>query len=104
MPAVDSCIFWRLGGHETQVLCDGVVAPEGPALTVEHDGAVVLAEMVINLDAARGRADLLRTTLSLRAGMVERHRLTHYGVDDSGWIRARLDGSRRMKAAIRVAW
>ena len=48
------------------VVCYAVEGDEGLAVTVEHRGEIMLAEMVANLDAAVLRADTVRQTLIMK--------------------------------------
>jgi hypothetical protein len=49
-------------------MCYAIVGDEGLAVTVERDGAIVLAEMVADMDTATSRAEVVRQTL-LAAGL-----------------------------------
>jgi hypothetical protein len=66
-----SCVLWRLVGITGEALvCYLVHGTDGLAVTIERRNEIVNAEMVTDLDAAVGRADVLRERF-MQIGMRE---------------------------------
>lgn len=70
MPADAECVMWRLfGPHGGEIVCCAIHGNEGLALTVEHAGEMVLAEMMPSLERAIHRAEAVRR-MFMRTGLL----------------------------------
>lgn len=70
VPLFDSCVVWRmLGPAGGAIICYAIHGSEGLALTVEHEGEMVLAEMMPSLERAMHRAEAVRR-MFVRTGLL----------------------------------